>query len=149
MPNPSAKVRFVSNRPDKASNHVGPNTLQEVTGGFLATLTGCQMLLIDNSQFHQSSAHFIDSIVWWSATEREVIALRDRVALDVINVTFIATPFETQLLLGNHRESQQLRRDVADLRGRAGPECMSKWKTFGFYLYFLFLHPRRPGSAVY
>lgn len=99
------------------SDHVGPNTLQEVTGDFIGTLNDCQVLLEDSSKFHRSPANFIDNIVWWTATEREVISLRERVHFHVTKVTFIAKPFETQLLLGIRRELQQLRRDVADLRG--------------------------------
>ena len=99
------------------SDHVGTNTLQEVTGDFMATLKDCDALLDDNSKFHRTSTNFVDNIVWWSATEREVNALRDRVHFHVTKVTFIAKPFETQLLLGIRRELQQLRRDVAVLKG--------------------------------
>ena len=96
---------------------VGPNTLQEVTGDFIGTLNDCQVLLEDHSKFHRSSANFIDNVLWWSATEREVINLKERVSFHVTKVTFIAKPFETQLLLGIRRELQQLRREVADLPG--------------------------------
>lgn len=100
----------------KETDRIGPNTLQEVTGDFIRTLTECQTLLDDNSKFHRSSANFIDNLVWWSATERDVIGLRERVHFHLTKVNFIAKPFETQLLLGIRRELQQLRRDVADLR---------------------------------
>ena len=101
----------------KQSEHVGTNMLQEVTGDFLGTLNDCQTVLDDNSKFHRNSANFVDNVLWWSATEREVNALRERVHFHVTKVTFIAKPFETQLLLGIRRELQQLRRDVADLKG--------------------------------
>lgn len=101
----------------KDASHAGPNTLQEVTGDFLQTLSECQKLLDDNSKFHRSSANFIDNVVWWSETEREVNSLRDRVHFHVTKVTLISKPFETQLLLGIRRELKSLRRDVADIRG--------------------------------
>lgn len=99
----------------KEAVHAGPNTLREVTGDFLQTLNECQALLDDNSKFRRSSANFIDNVLWWSATEREVNSLRERVHFHVTKVTLIAKPFETQLLLGIQRELQQLRREVADL----------------------------------
>lgn len=101
----------------KGIKHAGPNTLQEVTGDFLQTLHECQTLLDDNSKFRRSSSNFIDNVMWWSATESEVNSLRERVHFHVTKVTFIARPFEAQLLLGIRRELQHLRRDVDVLRG--------------------------------
>ena len=99
------------------ADYVNSNTLQEVTGDFLATLNDCQALLDDNSKFARSSSDFISNVIWWSSVEREVASLRERVRFHVTKVTVIAKPFETQLLLGIRRELQQLRRDVAELRG--------------------------------
>ena len=44
-------------------------------------------------------------------------SLRERVRFHVTKVFFILKPFEIQLLLGIKKELEQLRRDVADLRG--------------------------------
>ncbi|KAL6716586.1 hypothetical protein ACLMJK_006153 [Lecanora helva] len=99
------------------ADQLGSNTLQEVTGDFISTLQDCQALLEDNSKFHRCSANFIDNIIWWTGCERDVVALRERVHFHLTKVAFIAKPFETQLLLGIRRELQQLRRDVADLKG--------------------------------
>ncbi len=92
-------------------------TLPEVTGDFSRTLKDCETLLSDHSQFHRSPAGFIDNIVWWSGTEGAVNNLRERVHFHVTKLSFVLKPFEIQLLLGIKRELQQLRVDVAELRG--------------------------------
>lgn len=101
------------------ADHFGAalETLPEVTGDFPRTLKECEIVLNDHSKFHRSSAGFIDNIVWWSGTEGLVNNLRERVHFHVTKVSFILKPFEIQLLLGIKRELQQLRIDVAELRG--------------------------------
>ncbi len=115
----------------KDAHHIGPNTLQEVTGDFLATLNECQALLEDNSKFRRSTANFVDNVIWWSATERDVTSLKERVHFHVTKITFIAKPFETQLLLDIRRELKQLRRDVADLRGFLVQDVPPKGEVVG------------------
>ena len=96
---------------------VALETLPEVTGDFRRTLKDVQTLLDDHSKFHRSAAGFVDNVIWWAGTERDVNTLKERVHFHVTKVSFILKPFEIQLLLGIKRELQQLRADVADLRG--------------------------------
>ena len=113
----NANVQHPRRQWHSQADNVNPNTLREVTGDFLATLSDCQDLLDDNSKFSRTSSDFINNIIWWSSVEREVISLKERVQFHATKVTLIAKPFETQLLLGIRRELQQLRRDFADLKG--------------------------------
>ena len=92
-------------------------TLSEVTGDFKRTLRDCEILLSDNSKFQRSNANFVDNVAWHSSTEGDVNTLRQRVHFHMTKVNLIAKPFELQLLLGIRRELQQLRKDVAALRG--------------------------------
>ena len=93
------------------------NTLSEVTGDFRRTLNDCEKLLSDNSKFQRSATSFVDNVVWHSSTERVVNHLRRRVNFHLTKVNFVAKPFELQLLLGIHRELQQVKKDVAALKG--------------------------------
>ena len=98
------------------------NTLSEVTGDFKRTLHDCEKLLSDNSKFQRSATSFVDNVVWHSSTERVVNHLRQRVKFHLIKINFIAKPFELQLLIGIRRELQQVKKDVAALKGVLIPD---------------------------
>ncbi len=98
------------------------NTLSEVTGDFKRTLHDCEKLLSDNSKFQRSATSFVDNVVWHSSTERVVNHLRQRVNFHLTKVNFVAKPFELQLLVGIHRELQQVKKDVAALKGVLIPD---------------------------
>ena len=98
------------------------NTLSEVAGDFNRTLHDCEKLLSDNSKFQRSATSFVDNVVWHSSTERVVNHLRQRVNFHLTKLNFIAKPFELQLLLGIHRELQQVKKDVAALKGVLIPD---------------------------
>ena len=98
------------------------NTLAEVTGDFKCTLHYCEKLLSDNSKFQRSATGFVDNVVWHITTEKVVNRLRQRVNFHLTKVNFIAKPFELQLLHGIHRELQQVKKDVAALKGVLIPD---------------------------
>ena len=110
------------------------NTLSEVTGDFKRTLHDCERLLSDNSKFQRSATSFVDNVVWHSSTERVVNHLRQRVNFHLTKINFIARPFELQLLLGIHRELQQVKKDVAALKGVLIPDTAQS------------IHPASPKS---
>ena len=110
------------------------NTLSEVTGDFKRTLQDCEKLLSDNSKFQRSATSFVDNVVWHSSTERVVNHLRQRVNFHLTKLNFIAKPFEWQLLLGIRRELQQVKKDVAALKGVLIPDTAQS------------IHPTSPGS---
>ena len=96
----------------------GPSwdVLPEVVGDFKFTLEECDELLKDHSKFHYSQAGFIENVIWWSSVEGNVNALRERVRFHMMKLTFVAKPFEFQLLLGIKREVDMLRVDVQELK---------------------------------
>ena len=110
------------------------NTLSEVTGDFKQTLHDCKKLLSDNSKFQRSATNFVDNVVWHSSTERVVNHLRQRVNFHLTKLNLIAKPFELQLLLGIHRELQQVKKDVAALKGVLIPDTAQS------------IHPTSPKS---
>ena len=89
--------------------------LPEVAGDFKKTLEECDVLLKDRSKF-QYSDDFIENVIWWSSVEGDVNALRKRVHLHMMKLTFVAKPFELHLLLGINHRLQLLRTDVQELR---------------------------------
>ncbi|KAL8928811.1 MAG: hypothetical protein Q9208_001589 [Pyrenodesmia sp. 3 TL-2023] len=91
--------------------------LPEVTGDFRKTLEDCKRLLNDHSRLQYGRSSVASNFAWWTSTERDVNNLRERVRLHITKVSFIAKPFELQLLLEIRRELQLLRSDVAELRG--------------------------------
>ncbi|KAL8691466.1 MAG: hypothetical protein Q9218_003310 [Villophora microphyllina] len=91
--------------------------LPEVTGDFKKTLKDCDRLLKDHARLQYGGASIADNMAWWTTTERDVNSLRERVTFHITKVSFIAKPFETQLLLEIRRDLQLLRNDVAELRG--------------------------------
>lgn len=91
--------------------------LPEVTGDFNKTLKDCQKLLRDHARLQHGGATIADNMSWWTTTERDVTVLRERVTFHITKVSFIAKPFEIQLLLQIRRDLQLLRNDVAELRG--------------------------------
>ena len=93
------------------------NTLSEVTGDFKRTLRDCGKILSDNSKFQRSATSSVKNVVWHSSTERVVNHLRQRVNLHLTKLNLIAKAFELQLLLGIQRELQQVKKDVAPLKG--------------------------------
>ncbi|KAK0507793.1 hypothetical protein JMJ35_009682 [Cladonia borealis] len=105
------------------------DALLEVTGDFKRTLHDCEKLLSDDSRFQRSAARFVDNVVWHSSTERVVNHLRQRVNLHLTKLNFIAKPFELQLLLGIRRELQQVKQDVAALKGLLIPDTAQSIHT--------------------
>ena len=100
------------------ADRYGPswNVLLEVAGDFKKTLEECDTLLKDHSKFQYSQGGFIENVIWWSSVEGDVNALRERVRFHMMKLTFVAKPFEIQLLLGIKRELQLLRTDVQELK---------------------------------
>ena len=96
----------------------GPSVdvLPEVAGDFRKTLEECDALLKDRSKFQYSQANFVENVIWWSSIEGDVENLKERVRFHMMKLTFIAKPFEIQLLIGIKRELQFLRRDVDEIR---------------------------------
>ena len=96
----------------------GPSVdvLPEVAGDFRKTLEECDALLKDHSKFQYSQANFVENVIWWSSVEGEVENLKEQVRFHMMKLTFIAKPFEIQLLIGIKRELQLLRRDVDEIR---------------------------------
>ena len=90
--------------------------LPEVAGDFKKTLAECDALLKDHSKFKYSQANFVENVIWWSSIEGDVEALKERVRFHMMKLTFVAKPFEIQLLLGIRHELQMLRRDVDEIR---------------------------------
>ncbi len=100
------------------ADRYGPSwdVLPEVVGDFKKTLEECDDLLKDHSKFQYSQAGFIENVTWWSSVEADVNALRERVRFHMMKLTFVAKPFEFQLLLGIKRELDSLRTDVQELK---------------------------------
>ena len=96
---------------------VALQVLPHVTGDFHQTLVDCEKLLRNHANLQRGRSSVFENFGWWTFAERDVYNLRERVKFHVTKVTFIAKPFETQLLLGIRRDVQQLRRDVAHLTG--------------------------------
>jgi hypothetical protein len=88
-----------------------------VTGDFQKTLKDCERLLQDHARLGYGRASIAANLAWWTSTEPDVNNLRERVNFHITKVSFIAKPFEIQLLLEIRRELQLLRSDVAQLRG--------------------------------
>ncbi|KAL8776468.1 MAG: hypothetical protein Q9194_003123 [Teloschistes cf. exilis] len=91
--------------------------LPEVTGDFNKTLKDCQKLLRDHARLQHGGATIADSMAWWTTTERDVTVLRERVTFHITKVSFIAKPFEIQLLLQIRRDLRLLKDDIAVIRG--------------------------------
>lgn len=91
--------------------------LPEVTGDFRKTLEDCERLLRDHARLEYGRSSVASNFAWWTSTERDVNNLRERVKLHITKVSFIAKPFEIQLLLEIRRDVQLLRSDVAEIRG--------------------------------
>ena len=102
---------------DQHINNPNMKALSQVTGDFLQTLQECERLLKDNSKFERGAAGFVNNVIWHSSTERKVNTLKQRVHFHQTKISFIAKPFETQLLLGIQQELKEIRRDVAVLKG--------------------------------
>ena len=100
------------------ADRYGPSwhVLLEVAGDFKKTLEECDNLLKDRSKFRYSQGGFIENVIWWSSVEGDVNALRERVRFHMMKLTFVAKPFEIQLLLGIKRELKLLRTDVEELK---------------------------------
>ena len=100
------------------ADRYGPswNVLPEVVGDFKATLQECDKLLKDRSKFQYSQGDFIQNVIWWSSVEGDVNSLKERVRFHMMKLTFVAKPFEIQLLLGIKREIEGLRIDVRELK---------------------------------
>jgi len=88
-----------------------------VTGDFQKTLKDCERLLRDHARLEHRRAGIADNLAWWTSTEPDVNNLRERVNFHITKVSFIAKPFEIQLLLEIQRELKLLRSDMAQLRG--------------------------------
>ena len=109
------------------SNHFGGvlQVLPDVTGDFRQTLNDCKKLLRSHAGLKRGRPSPLENFRWWTSVEGDVCSLRERVKFHITKVTFIAKPFETQLLLGIQRDVQQLRRDVAILtRNAADPPSL-------------------------
>lgn len=100
------------------ADRYGPSwdVLPEVAGDFKKTLEECDTLLKDHSKFQYSQGGFIENVIWWSTVEGDVNALKERVRFHMMKLTFVAKPFEIQLLLGIKRELGFLRTDVQELK---------------------------------
>lgn len=90
--------------------------LPQVAGDFKQTLHECDNLLNDRSKFRYSRAGFIENVIWWASVEGDVNTLKERVRFHMMKLTFVAKPFEWQLLAGIKRELQELRVDFNELR---------------------------------
>ncbi len=90
--------------------------MPEVVGDFKHTLEECDAFLRDHSKFQYSQGGFIENVIWWSSVEAGVNALKERVRFHMMKLTFVAKPFEIQLLLEIKRELQLLRADVQELK---------------------------------
>lgn len=99
------------------ADHYGPSwdVLPQVAGDFKRTLHECNTLLNDHSKFRYSQAGFIENVIWWSSVEGDVNALKERVRFHMMKLTFVAKPFELQLLLSIKRELRRLRVDFDEL----------------------------------
>ncbi|KAL2038376.1 hypothetical protein N7G274_009027 [Stereocaulon virgatum] len=100
------------------ADRFGPSVevLSEVAGDFKKTLEECDALLKDHSKFQYSQAGFIENVIWWSSVEGDVNNLKERVRFHMMKLTFVAKPFEIQLLLGIKHELQELRKDVNEIK---------------------------------
>lgn len=100
------------------ADRYGPSwdVLPEVAGDFKSTLEECDTLLKDHSKFQYSQGGFIENVIWWSTVEGDVNALKERVRFHMMKLTFVAKPFEIQLLLGIKRELGFLRTDVQEIK---------------------------------
>ena len=100
------------------AHRYGPSwrVLLEVAGDFKQTLEECDTLLKDRSKFQYSQGGFIENVIWWSSVEGDVNVLKERVRFHMMKLTFVAKPFEIQLLLGIKRELQLLRTDFEELK---------------------------------
>ena len=92
------------------------DVLPQIAGDFKRTLHECDNFLNDHSKFRYSQAGFIENVIWWASVEGDVNALKERVRFHMMKLTFVAKPFELQLLLGIKRELRRLRVDFDDLR---------------------------------
>ena len=103
---------------DNEAERYGPpwHILPQVAGDFKRTLHECNNLLNDRSKFRYSQAGFIENVIWWTSVEGEVNTLKERVRFHMMKLTFVAKPFEVQLLLGIERELRRLRSDFNQLR---------------------------------
>lgn len=88
-----------------------------MTGDFHKTLKDCERLLRDHARLQYGRSSVASNFAWWTLTERDVNNLRVRVNFRITKFSFIAKPFEIQLLLEIRRELQSLRSDIAELRG--------------------------------
>lgn len=68
--------------------------LLDITGDFNATLQECNTLLSDRKRFGRSSSNYVDNVLWWASTEKDVNALRERVHFHVTKIFFVIKPFE-------------------------------------------------------
>ncbi|KAI4164534.1 MAG: hypothetical protein LQ342_001847 [Letrouitia transgressa] len=89
--------------------------LPEVTGDFRRTVKDCQTLLYNHAGLEQRRANIRKNLEWWSFVETDVTNLRERVKFHVSKISFIAKPFQIQLLLGIQHDVRQLRRELAVL----------------------------------
>ena len=86
--------------------------LPEVTGDFHRTLKDCEILIRRHAALQRSKPGVIANFEWWNSVEPEVSRLRERVKFHITKVSFIAKPFETQLLLGIRDDVRRLILDV-------------------------------------
>ncbi|KAL8953686.1 MAG: hypothetical protein Q9222_000470 [Ikaeria aurantiellina] len=91
-------------------------TLPEVTGDFRKTLKDCEKLLRDHARLQYGRSSIADNLAWWTSTEQDVANLRERVTFHITKISFIAKPFETQLLIEIHRDVQRVRGELEALR---------------------------------
>ncbi|KAL8715356.1 MAG: hypothetical protein Q9220_000689 [cf. Caloplaca sp. 1 TL-2023] len=90
--------------------------LPEVTGDFRKTLKDCEKLLRDHARLQHARSSIADNLAWWATTEQDVNNLRERVTFHITKISFIAKPFQTQLLLEIQRELRSVAVDVGIIK---------------------------------
>ena len=98
--------------------HQALQPLSQAVGDFQKTLEECQRVLNDHDRFQRDTAGFIDNVQWHlGSTQRDVDILRARVQFHTTKLHILLKPFELHLLLEIRQELQDLRREVAELKG--------------------------------
>lgn len=72
---------------------------------------------MDQERFQKDSTGFITNVQWHMGTQKAVEILRGRIQFHATKLLIILRPFEIQLLLEIRRDLQDLRREVAEIKG--------------------------------
>ena len=109
-------------------------TLSEVTGDFKQTLHDCEEFLSNKLMYKRSATGSVENVLWLGSTKANANDLRQRMKLHVIKTLLVFKPFELHLLRAIYHELQQVRKDVAPLKGIFIQDTAQS------------VHPKRPKS---